>query len=219
MSPPRHYCLRLEVLRFFSWARGPLGGSKATIPTVRFDPKNVTEAVRADLWDRINEFEDLPDGEQKPIFDAAIIMAERGGDLHHLTKTLVAMGLPKQRAGYISHYLGKRSTALMRVARMLNTGITEGKWLYSGAHCYSTNTPSPDEVAMDDAHRGANGTRFQLNQGKQPERRVDLSRPAARLQVRHQPRRSGVRGRLSGRPGDWRWRVRDGPKKRPSETA
>ncbi|SEI76726.1 hypothetical protein SAMN05518849_101836 [Sphingobium sp. AP50] len=135
------------------------------VPTVKFDPMRVTEAIRADLWERIQEFEDLPLGEEQRIFDAAVVMAQRGRDLHHLAKTLEEMGVTKSRASYIAHYLGNRSTALMDVARSRSIGLTEGKWMHSGAACYWTSNPSPSEKAMDAAHKVASGKVFRLDKG------------------------------------------------------
>jgi len=150
---------------FFSKHSDQGAKTRASIPTVKFDPKQLTKAIRADLRARINEFEDLPEGKQAQIFDAAVVMAERGSDLHHLATALIDLGVPKGRASYISRYLANRSTALMNVARMRDSGLTEGKWLYSGARCYATSAPSIVQLAMDDAHRIANGKKFPLDKG------------------------------------------------------
>jgi hypothetical protein len=53
----------------------------------------------------------------------------------------------------------------MDVARSRSIGLKEGKWLYSGAPCYSTNSPSDAEISMDAAHRAANGDVFRLDKG------------------------------------------------------
>ena len=150
---------------FFSKRSDQRAKTRASVPTVKFDPKQVAKAIRADLRARINEFEDLPDGKQEQIFDAAVVMAERGRDLHHLATALIDLGVSNGRASYISLYLANRSTALMNVARMRDNGLTEGKWLYSGAPCYATNAPTIAELAMDEAHRTANGRRFLLDNG------------------------------------------------------
>lgn len=154
------------VFGYFSKRSSPQEKLRAsTIPTVKFDHERVTAAVRGDLKARIDEFEDLPDEEYARIFEAAVVMAERGRDVHHLAKTLIDLGVPKSRASYISYFLANRSTALMNLAQMRDSGVTEGKWLYSGAPCYATNAPSISQVAMDDAHRIANGKRFPLDKG------------------------------------------------------
>lgn len=139
--------------------------TRAPIPTVKFDPKQLTKAIRADLRARINEFEDLPEGKQAQIFDAAVVMAERGRDLSHLATALIDLGVPKGRASFISIYLANRSTAFMNVARMRDNGLTEGKWLYSGAPCYATNAPTIAELTTDEAHQTANGRKFLLDKG------------------------------------------------------
>ena len=150
---------------FFSKRSDQRAKTRASVPTVKFDPKQLTKAIRADLSARINEFEDLPEGKQAQIFDAAVVMAEPGRDLSYLASALINLGVPKGRASYIALYLANRSTALMNVARMRDNGLSEGKWLYSGAPCYATNAPTIAELAIDEAHRTANGRRFLLDKG------------------------------------------------------
>jgi hypothetical protein len=139
--------------------------ARRPLPTVKSDHKRVTKEIQADLWARINEFEDLPDGKQRQIFEAAVTMAQRGLDLHHLAKAMTDLGVSKSRAAYIARYLGMRSKALMDITRMRSMGLAEGKWLYSGAPCYSTKLPNTDDLAMDDAHRSANKKKFSLETG------------------------------------------------------
>jgi len=139
--------------------------ARSSIPTVRFDASFVTDAIRADLWERIQEFEDLPVGEEETVYEAALLGVTRGRDSHVLYKALTEMGMPTIRASYITRYLIQRSSALMDVARSRSLGLKEGKWLYSGAACYSTNSPSNAEISMDAAHRAANGEVFRLDKG------------------------------------------------------
>ena len=141
------------------------GQSRSVIPTVRFDASRVTMAIRGDLWERIQEFEDLPDGEEARVFEAAVWAVRRGRDMHHLVTVLSDLGVPKSRASYITHYLLNRANALMNVERMLGNGIKEGRWLYSGAPCYWTRNPSSDELDRDAAHRSADRKIFPLNKG------------------------------------------------------
>lgn len=44
-------------------------------------------------------------------------------------------------------------------------GITQGRWTYSGAPCYATSSPNADEIAVNEAHRNANGQTFSLTTG------------------------------------------------------
>lgn len=135
------------------------------IPTVKFDASLVTDTIRADLWDRVQEFEDLPVGEEEAVYKAALLGVTRGRDSHVLYKALTEMGVATARASYITRYLIERSTALMNVARARGMGLTEGKWSYAGAPCYATNNPSPAEKAIDAAHKAANGKFFSLEKG------------------------------------------------------
>lgn len=149
---------------FFS-RKGAREGRGSFVPTVKFDAKRVTEDIRADLWERINEFEDLPDRSQHQIFEAAVIAAERGRDLAHLTGAMTRLGVPRARASYVALYLLNRSTALMNIARSRDMGLKEGRWLYSGAPCHASSNPTAAEQALDAAHRAAGGRVFRLDKG------------------------------------------------------
>lgn len=140
-------------------------GSGSTLPTVKFDASRVTAPIRDDLWNCIEEFEDLPVGAEEEIFEAAVVMAQRGGDLHHLAKTLRELGVVQSRASYISHYLGARSKSLMDVQRMRDLGIIEGIWRYSGTPCFAVYPNTIDDSAGDAAHKSASGTMFRLDKG------------------------------------------------------
>lgn len=153
------------VFGFFSKKDDGPKESRPSIPTVKFDASRVTMTIRADLWERIQEFEDLPVGEEERVFEAAIMAAQRGRDAAHLFNALTDLGVAKNRASYISRYLIERSTALMNVQRMRDNGITEGKWGYAGSPCWSTNPPSFEERKMDAAHSAANGKTFLLIKG------------------------------------------------------
>lgn len=152
----------------FGWLgmRGPkLARSREAIPVVAFDPSRVTEAICRDLWERVQEFEDLPLGSEGRIFEVAVQSVSRGRDLGLLAGELSALGMPKPRAAYISIYLNNRATALMGMERARALGIAEAEWLYSGARCYGSMHPSEAELAMDAAHKAVDRQVFRLDQG------------------------------------------------------
>ena len=101
---------------------------KPALPTVRFDPKQITEAVRADLWARINEFEDLPCGQEKAIYQAALATVTKGFALDVLAQALIDMGVSKGRASEVTRYLANRASAIMNVERLVKLGSTKAKW-------------------------------------------------------------------------------------------
>ena len=144
---------------------GKTKDGKPTLPTVRFDASRVTHAVRADLRERINEFEDLPYGEEQTIYDAALAAVTKGGALDILASTLTGMGVPSGRAAEIARYLCFRASEIMNVERSVALGLTEAKWSYSGAPCYSTNTPTPAQCRQDATHKAANGRRYPIPTG------------------------------------------------------
>lgn len=104
-----------------------------SIPTVRFDRSRVTETVKADLWTSIREFEDLPLGEERSIYEAALEGISRGRDLAFIAKAMTDRGMPQRRAGEIARYLTNRAMSIMDTDRLTTLGITKARWLWSGA--------------------------------------------------------------------------------------
>ena len=145
-----------------------LGKSKdrqRTLPTVRFDPSRVTDAVKNDLWDRVQEFEDMPYGQEQAIYDAALASIVKGGALPILAGALTAMGVQRERATEISRYLWFRASAIMNVERMVALGLKEAKWRHSGAPCYTRVTPTQAQLHMDAAHKMADGKCYPILKG------------------------------------------------------
>ncbi|MGK2911248.1 MAG: hypothetical protein ACSLE1_15815 [Sphingobium sp.] len=152
----------------FGWVSKRFNGpTKAVpfIPSVQFDSARVTKEIRSDLWDRVHEFEDLPFGDERTVYEAALAGIIRGRDVGYITEALTDLGMGKDRSAYIALYLCNRSSSLMNTAQMLGHGITEGKWLYSGARCHASNPPSYVDRQMDEAHRSANDSVFSLKKG------------------------------------------------------
>jgi len=159
-----------------------LGGNKAnvaaahadsvkpvlTIPTVKFDPKRVTDAVESDLAMNIRKIKEF-EAHFDQVYDAALQSVSRGRDLATLYNAIMALNLPgmtKQRAGHISIALNNKATALMNHNRQLSLGIKDAIWMYSGAPCYrDPKKPSARDIRQDTAHRGANGKRYEVAKG------------------------------------------------------
>ena len=139
--------------------------SGPTLPTVKFDASRVTEAVKADLWTSIQEFEDLPVGEEEAIYEAALRSISKGRALNILSDALIGVEVPKARAAEIAILLNNRATAMMAADRQLALGITEGIWRYSGAPCLSGRPQSDADRRRDQAHKAADGKRYRLAQG------------------------------------------------------
>jgi hypothetical protein len=104
-----------------------------SIPKVRFDRSRVTEAVKADLWTAVQEYEDLPLGEERAIYEAALEGISRGRDLAFIAKAMTDRGVSQRRAGEISRYLTNRAMSIMDRDRLMALCITEARWLWSGA--------------------------------------------------------------------------------------
>ncbi len=153
------------IFRWFSKGREPEHPAKHALPTVRFEASRVTETVKADLLASINEFEDLPVGEEEAIYEVALNSITRGRDLGMLAKALTELGVQKARAAYIASFLHNRATSLMQGERALASGLTEAKWTYSGAPCVTTNPPIEEELRRDALHKAANGKSYPIASG------------------------------------------------------
>lgn len=106
---------------------------RPSIPTVRFDRSRVTEAVKADLWAAVQEYDDLPLGEEGAIYEAALEGIARGRDLVFIARAMTERGISERRAGEISRYLANRAMSLIDSDRLVALGIAEARWLWSGA--------------------------------------------------------------------------------------
>lgn len=108
-----------------------------TIPTVKFDPKRVTEAVKADLKDNIKQIKEFNESNFDKIYGAALRAISGGRDLAILFNAVMELNLPhmtKQRAREISLSLNNKATALMNCDQQVSIGVKYAIWVYSGRH-------------------------------------------------------------------------------------
>lgn len=158
----------MGILRFL------FGGSKPSargrMPTVPFDKKRVTPAVKEHLrWNLADtqELRQLSASDFNRVYRTAVASVERGRDLAMLSKTLQKIaGVPQHRAGEIAHHLHNHATAIMNTDRQQSLGITHAIWMYSGAPC----SPHPSHATaaqkrQDAAHQKANGRQFEISRG------------------------------------------------------
>lgn len=137
--------------------------NSGSLPTVRFDSSRVTEAVKADLWTTIQEFEDLPYGEEKTVYKAAVRSLVAGHNLSILCDAMIQLGVSKNRAAQVSRYLNARSHTLMQIDQCLSLGYVQAIWL-SGGVCYD-GQPTEDDLRRHQAHALANGKQYLLKKG------------------------------------------------------
>lgn len=149
----------MALWRRFSKRAGEASPAPTTanrIPTVRFDPARVTDAVKADLWANVRALGDVAEENLKPVYQVALQSILKGRDLGMLCDALTTMGgMTKQRAAEISHLLNNKATALMEDERRIALGITHAVWLYSGAPCGN----------HDAEHKAANGASYRIGEG------------------------------------------------------
>jgi uncharacterized protein with gpF-like domain len=139
------------------------------IPTVKFDASQVTEAVKADLKQNILLLEGIDRNYFEQVYDAALRSISAGRDMFLLGNVLMQMninGMTIGRAAEIAHLLNDKATALMDRERQESLGITQAKWLYSGAPCITNpKAPSDQDERQDAAHKAANGKIFEISKG------------------------------------------------------
>ena len=139
------------------------------IPTVKFDPKRVTEAVKVDLKKNIRKIKELDESHFDKIYEGALRSISRGRDLATLFNAIMELNLPsmtKQRAGEISRSLNDKATARMNRDRQVSVGIEYATWAYSGAPCYvNRKKPSAKDIRQDAAHKAADGKRYEVAKG------------------------------------------------------
>ena len=128
------------------------------IPTVKFDPTKVTEAIKIDLRQNIKSLIEVAPDNSDMIYDAALRSISAGRALSILYQALMTIdGMSKRRAADISLSLNNKATALIEVEERKRIGIKYAIWRYSGAPCGS--------VEQDDTHKAANGKPYLITKG------------------------------------------------------
>jgi len=139
------------------------------IPTVKFDPKRVTEGVKADLKSNIKKIKEFDETNFDQIYNAALRSISRGRDAATLFNAIMELNLPnmtKQRASQISISLNNKATALMNRNQQASLDIKYAIWVYSGAPCQmNPRKPSAKDIRQDAAHKVADGKRYEVAKG------------------------------------------------------
>lgn len=139
------------------------------IPTVKFDLRRVTEAVKTDLANNIKEMKEFDEFNFFTIYDLALRSIFRGGDTATLFNSIMELNLPgmtRRRASEISLSLNNKASALMERNRQVSAGIKYAIWVYSGAPCHvNPKNPSANDIRRDATHRAANGKRYDIAKG------------------------------------------------------
>ncbi|MGP7733595.1 hypothetical protein [Oceanimonas smirnovii] len=128
-----------------------------SLPTVRFDQRQITDSIKADLRDNIGSLSDVASTDRQMLYEAALRAILAGGDLYGLSQTLIGIGMTKRRAREVSCYLSVNATILMEAERREKLGITHAIWLYSGVPC--------GNYEQDLEHRAADGKYFPVTEG------------------------------------------------------
>lgn len=132
------------------------------IPTVKFDPTRVTDAVLADLKENIRALPEVGANDFETVYQAAVRAISAGGALNIIYAALMDIkGMPKRRAEDISRSLNFKAQAIMNAEQQTKLGIKYATWLYSGAPC-GVSPKQPGGEDQDAAHKAANGKPFLL---------------------------------------------------------
>jgi hypothetical protein len=129
------------------------------VPTVKFDPARVTDAIKEDIRESVSKIKDFGEPHFDCIYEAALRSVSRGMDAAALFNAIMDLQLPamtKRRAGEISININRRAKALVDRNEQMAIGIKYATWNYSGAPCHPR---------QDAAHRAANGKRYAIAKG------------------------------------------------------
>ncbi|GBR56467.1 hypothetical protein [Gluconobacter sphaericus] len=138
----------------------------ATALAVKFDPKLITPFIEKDIREFVLSFDEIPQGKQKIVIDAALESLKGGGGNSFVVFTaLQAAGMEKKRSLVITDLIIKRSRWRVNTQRQTITGIFEAEWVWAGAPCITSNPPSPEEAEMSEQHKAANGRKFDIREG------------------------------------------------------
>lgn len=136
------------------------GQLASRIPTVKFDPTRVTDAVLADLEDNIRALPEVGTEDFGVIYQAALQAISAGGALHIISAALMSIeGMTMGRAGDISRSLDFKAKAIMNAEQQTKLGIRYAMWRHSGATCRLGGEE------RDAAHKAANGKPYLVSKG------------------------------------------------------
>ena len=140
-----------------------------SIPTITFDSSRVTASVKADIRSTLKAAGDIPKAKLPGINKTAVASVEKGRDLGTLHRAIMSSsidGMTERRSAEIASHVHNRATSIMATQQQVDSGIQEAVWMYSGAPCYpNTRSPSPEQVALDAAHKAADGQRYRVGEG------------------------------------------------------
>lgn len=135
------------------------------IPTVKFDPTRVTDAVLDDLKANVRALPEVSADDFETIYQAAFRAISVGGALNIIYAALMDIdGMTKPRASDISRSLNSKAKAIMDAEQQTKLGIKYATWLYSGAPC-RVNPKEPGGEEQDAAHKEANGKPYLVTKG------------------------------------------------------
>jgi hypothetical protein len=171
--------------RMFDWLRRKrsqnleVGAGDGSIPSVKFDPSRVTNAVKVEIKRCVGEIAGPTTSQRNAVYDAALQSVSAGRDFHTLYAALIELGIDgmtKSKASAIALRINNRATALMNRSQQNSLGIEHARWMYSGAPCMvNPKKPSLADIEQNDAHKSADRKRFNISEGMFFEREMDLA--------------------------------------------
>lgn len=133
-------------------------GSGRTIPTVKFDASQVTDAIREGIAQTLRTLPEIAPQHFDAIYEASLLSVSSGRDAFVLSQALLAIGVSRTRAGQIARLINNRATGQMNVSRQQSLGITHAIWRApGGAPC-----GDPEMTAL---HQSLDGKRYEIAKG------------------------------------------------------
>lgn len=136
---------------------------------VKFDRKRCVTQVLKDLVRNVREFPDIPLREVDTVFEAAKSSILAGGDVEWLTTHIMILqieGLASDRVERIATSLWRKAEGRMCRMHLERLCIAQAVWRYSGVPCLpNPQMPSPQDLRIDELHRGADGTSYPISRG------------------------------------------------------
>ena len=138
------------------------------MPTIKFDPSVVTKSVKADLRRNIELLDDLEKKHVKRVYELALRSIVGRRDFYLFCNEMTDLhieGMTRSKAAYIGRCLANKAGAVIERERRASLGINCAKWMYVASCVRDPSHPSDAEVQRDNAHRAANGKRFEVSKG------------------------------------------------------
>lgn len=149
---------------FKSWLKIGNKGEAKAVPTVRFDPKQITPEIEKSIREWVVEESRILVADKEAATAAIAEGSRRGRDLRHVVVALTDRGMPKADAAEIALYMANRVTMRVNFNRQIKMGLTHTVWKHAGVQC-GIRALSGSGVQIDGMHKSFHNKKFALADG------------------------------------------------------